>query len=241
MRLGLFFIFIDMKNILPIIALALVACNPQPQEAATTTEPAPEPLPSWNEGSTKEAIIQYVETVTNENNQNYIPPSDRIATFDNDGCLWTEQPLYSQLLYTLDRINYLAPTHPEWVNEEPFASVLSGDLNNALAGGEEALLELVMATHAESTTTEFSSSVTAWLDTAVHPLSKRPYTEMVYQPMLELLSYLRANGFKTFIVSGGGIDFMRPWTESIYGIPSEQVVGSSIASVSYTHLRAHET
>lgn len=218
-----------MKNILPIIALALVACNPQPQEAATTTEPAPEPLPSWNEGSTKEAIIQYVETVTNENNQNYIPPSDRIATFDNDGCLWTEQPLYSQLLYTLDRINYLAPTHPEWVNEEPFASVLSGDLNNALAGGEEALLELVMATHAESTTTEFSSSVTAWIDTAVHPLSKRPYTEMVYQPMLELLDYLRANGFKTFIVSGGGIDFMRPWTESIYGIPSEQVVGSSIA------------
>ncbi len=153
---------------------------------------------------------------------------ERIATFDNDGTLWAEQPMYFQLAFALDRVKALAPQHPEWAAKEPFASLLKGDLKAALAGGEHAMLEIVMATHAGLTTEEFEAVVKAWIATARHPVTKRPYTEMVYQPMLELLAYLRANGFKTFIVSGGGIEFMRPWTEKVYGIPPEQVVGSSI-------------
>jgi phosphoserine phosphatase len=157
-----------------------------------------------------------------------VPPGDRIATFDNDGTLWCESPMYVQAFFVFDRIKTLAPQHPEWQTQEPFASVLKGDLKSALAGGEAALMELVKATHAGMTTDEFTAIVTDWLATAKHPTTQKLFTEMVYQPMVELLDYLRSHGFKTFIVSGGGIEFMRPWTERVYGIPPEQVIGSSI-------------
>jgi phosphoglycolate phosphatase-like HAD superfamily hydrolase len=189
---------------------------------------APDPLPSWNDGQSKQAIIEFVEKVTSESSPDFVPPAERIATFDNDGTLWAEQPMYFQLAFALDRVAALAPEHPEWQGKEPFASLLNGDLKGALAGGEKAILEIVMATHANMTTEEFEQIVTAWIASAKHPKTGKLYTEMVYQPMLELLAYLRANGFKTFIVSGGGIEFMRPWTEKVYGIPPEQVVGSSI-------------
>ncbi len=187
-----------------------------------------DPLPSWNEGKAKQAIIQFVEKVTQEGSADFVPPAERIATFDNDGCLWSEQPMYFQLFFAIDRVRALAPQHPEWKQKEPFASLLKGDVKAALAGGEHAILEIVMATHAGMTTEEFEKTVKDWLATAKHPITKRHFTEMVYQPMLEVLSYLRARDFKTFIVSGGGIEFMRPWTEAVYGIPPEQVVGSSI-------------
>jgi phosphoglycolate phosphatase-like HAD superfamily hydrolase len=186
------------------------------------------PLPSWNDTATKTAIISFVEKVTKENTPGYVPPAERIAAFDNDGCLWAEQPMYFQAFFVFDRIKALAPQHPEWNDKEPFASVLKGDLKSALAGGEHALLEIVMAAHAGMTTEEFEKIVKNWLDTAKHPTTKRPFTEMVYQPMREVLAYLRTNGFKTFIVSGGGVEFMRPWAEKVYGIPPEQVIGSSI-------------
>ena len=188
---------------------------------------AADPLPSWNDTAPKTAIVSFVEKVTKEGSTDHVPPAERIAVFDNDGTLWSEQPMYFQAFFVFDRIKALAPQHPEWKDKEPFASVLKGDMKTALAGGEHALLEMVMATHAGMTTEEFEKSVTDWLATAKHPKTGKPFTEMVYQPMLELLAYLRANGFKTFIVSGGGIEFMRPWTEKIYGIPPEQVVGSS--------------
>lgn len=188
---------------------------------------AAEPLPSWNDTAPKKAIVSFVEKVTKEGSTDFVPPAERIAVFDNDGTLWAEQPMYFQAFFIFDRIKALAPQHPEWKDKEPFASVLKGDTKAALAGGEHALLEMVMATHAGMTTEEFEKSVTDWLATAKHPKYGKPFTAMVYQPMLELLSYLRANGFKTFIVSGGGIEFMRPWTEKVYGIPPEQVVGSS--------------
>jgi len=185
-------------------------------------------LPSWNEGPAKKAIVEFVGKVTQKGSPDYVPPAERIATFDNDGTLWAEQPTYFQFLFPLDRVKALAPQHPEWRDKEPFASLLKGDLKGALEGGERAMLEIVMTTHAGMTTEEFEKIVKDWLATAKHPKLKRPYTEIVYQPMVELLAYLRAKGFKTFIVSGGGIEFMRPWTEKVYGIPPEQVVGSSI-------------
>ena len=189
---------------------------------------ANDPLPSWNDRQAKQNITVFVNTVTTENSPDFVPPTERIAVFDNDGTLWPEQPMYFQLAFALDRVKTLAPEHPEWKTTQPFKAALEGDLKTLFAGGEHALLELVMATHAGNTTEEFSHIVKDWLATAKHPKSKRPYTEMVYQPMLELLAYLRANGFKTYIVSGGGIEFMRPWTEQVYGIPPEQVIGSSI-------------
>jgi hypothetical protein len=192
-----------------------------------TTETS-DSLPSWNDGKAKQSIIEFVATVTKEGSPDFVPPPERIAVFDNDGTLWAEQPMYVQLLFALDRVKTLAPQHPEWKDKEPFASLLKGDVKGALAGGEHAILEIVMATHAGMTTTEFEKIVNDWITIAKHPTTHRPYTEMVYQPMLELLDYLRANGFKTFIVSGGGIEFMRPWTEKVYGIPPEQVIGSSI-------------
>lgn len=194
----------------------------------TSIARAADPLPSWNDGKAKQSITAFVEKVTKEGSSDFVPVAERIATFDNDGCLWAEQPMYFQAFFIFDRIAALAPQHPEWKTKEPFASVLKGDVKSALAGGERALLEMAMATHAGMTTEEFEKIVTDWISTVKHPTTKRPYTEMVYQPMLELLAYLRANGFKTFIVSGGGIEFMRPWTEKVYGIPPEQVVGSSI-------------
>ncbi|HBO45094.1 MAG TPA: haloacid dehalogenase [Planctomycetaceae bacterium] len=196
--------------------------------AVATLATATDPLPSWNDTAPKKAIIAFVEKVTKEGSPDFIPAPERIATFDNDGTLWAEQPVYSQLLFAVDRVKALAPRHPEWENKEPFASLFKGDLQRALAGGEKSIAEIVMVTHAGMTTTEFEQIVKDWIATARHPVTKRPYTEMVYQPMLELLDYLRANGFKTFIVSGGGIEFMRPWTEKVYGIPPDQVIGSSI-------------
>jgi phosphoserine phosphatase len=186
------------------------------------------PLPSWNDGAARRAIVSFVERVTKDGGPDYVPPAERIAVFDNDGTLWSEQPMYVQLAFAIDRVKALAPSHPGWRTKEPFASVLKGDLKAALAGGEHALLELVMATHAGITSEEFERIVQDWMATARHPKTGRLYTEMVYQPMLELLAYLRANGFKTFIVSGGGVEFMRPWAERVYGIPPEQVIGSSI-------------
>jgi hypothetical protein len=186
-----------------------------------------DPLPSWNDGATKKSITDFVAKVTTLGSPDFVPVPERVATFDNDGTLWCEQPMYTQLFFALDRVKALAPQHPEWKDKEPFASLLKGDVKAALAGGERAMLEIVAATHSGMTTEEFDKTVKAWIATAKHPVTKRPYTEMVYQPMLELLAYLRANGFKTFIVSGGGIEFMRPWTEKVYGIPPEQVVGSS--------------
>ena len=194
---------------------------------ATPVTPT-DPLPSWNDGAARQSIVAFVAKVTREGTTGYVPPAERIAVFDNDGCLWSEQPVYVQLAFALDRVEALAPQHPEWQTQEPFASLLKGDVAGALAGGEQAIAEIVMATHAGTTTEEFATIVQDWLATARHPVTGRPYTGMVYQPMLEVLRYLRANDFKTFIVSGGGIEFMRPWTEQVYGIPPEQVVGSSI-------------
>ncbi len=188
---------------------------------------AAEPLPSWNDTAPRKAIVSFVERVTKEGSSDFVPAAERIATFDNDGTLWGEQPMYFQLLFALDRVKALAPQHPEWKDKEPFASLLKGDVKSALAGGEPAIAQIVMATHAGMTTEEFDRIVREWIDTARHPVTKKPFTGMIYQPMVELLAYLRANGFKTFIVSGGGIEFMRPWTEKVYGIPPEQVIGSS--------------
>jgi hypothetical protein len=187
-----------------------------------------DPLPSWNDGKTKESILAFVKKVTTPGSPDFVPPAERIATFDNDGTLWCEKPMYFQLSFALDRVKALAPQHPEWKTKEPFASLLKGDVKAALAGGQKAALEIVMATHAGMTTSDFEKIVKDWIATARHPQTQRLYPEMVYQPMLELLAYLRAHGFKTFIVSGGGIEFMRPWADPVYGIPPEQIVGSSI-------------
>ena len=189
---------------------------------------AQEVLPSWNDGSAKKSIITFVEQVTDPDNDLYVKPEERIAVFDNDGTLWAEQPIYFQFAFVSDRIKELAPSHPQWKTEQPFKAVLEDDKEALAESGYQGLMKLIMATHAGMTQAEFQAAVKHWLATAEHPRFKRPYTQLVYQPMLELLSYLRKNGFKTYIVSGGGIEFMRPWTEKIYGIPPEQVVGSSI-------------
>ncbi len=201
------------------------------QPAPPEDTAAADPLPSWNEGASRSAILDFVTTVTDKEGPEFVPQPERIAVFDNDGTLWAEQPAYFQLLFAIDRVKAIAPDHPEWVATQPFRAVLENDMAALAASGEHGLLELVMATHAGMTTDEFEKVVTGWLAEARHPKTGRPYTEMVYQPMLELLDYLRTNGFKTYIVSGGGIEFMRPWTEGVYGIPPEQVVGSSIKTV----------
>jgi phosphoserine phosphatase len=189
---------------------------------------ADDPLPSWNDGPTKQSIFSFVEKVTTEDSPSFVPVPERIATFDNDGTLWCEQPVPVQVYFALDRVKALAPQHPEWKTKEPFASLLKGDLRATLAAGDEALLEIVMATHAGMSTVEFGRIVEDWIATAKHPQTGRLFTEMTYQPMLEVLAYLRANGFKNFIVSGGGIEFLRQWGERVYGVPPEQVIGSSI-------------
>lgn len=187
-----------------------------------------DPLPSWNDGPAKKSIIAFVEKVTKEGSPDFVPPPERTATFDNDGTLWCEKPMPVQLFFVIDRVKSLAPQHPEWKDKEPFASILKGDPKGLMAGGERGLVEALMSTHAGNTTDEFEKIVKDWIATAKHPKTGKLYTEMVYKPMLEVLAYLRANGFKTYIVSGGGIEFMRPWTERVYGIPPEQVVGSSV-------------
>jgi phosphoserine phosphatase len=186
------------------------------------------PLPSWNEGPSKNAIVEFVARVTWQGGPDFVQPAERIAVFDNDGTLWSEQPGPVQLAFALDRVKTLAPQHPEWKDTQPFKAALEGDMKALAEAGEHGILEMFMATHAGMTADEFAKIVTDWLATARHPRFNRPYTELVYQPMLEVLAYLRANGFKTFIVSGGGIEFMRPWAERVYGIPPEQVIGSSV-------------
>jgi phosphoglycolate phosphatase-like HAD superfamily hydrolase len=186
-----------------------------------------DPLASWRAGAAKMSITGFVARVTTQGGADFVPAAERIAVFDNDGTLWSEQPVYFQLAFALDRIAAMAPQHPEWANRQPFKAVLDRDMTALASTGEKGLMEIIAATHAGMTTEEFSRTVIGWMRTARHPRFHRPYTDLVYQPMLELLAYLRANGFKTFIVSGGGADFMRPWAEKIYGIPPEQVVGSS--------------
>jgi phosphoglycolate phosphatase-like HAD superfamily hydrolase len=200
----------------------------RPLVLIATASRAAEPLPSWNDTAPKQAIVAFVEKATREGSQGFVAPDERIAVFDNDGTLWAEQPIYFQLAFALDRVKALAPQHPEWKDKEPFASLLKGDAKTALAGGEPAIFEIIMATHAGTTTEEFEKIVTDWITTARHPKTGMLYTEMAYRPMLEVLAYLRENGFKTFIVSGGGVEFMRPWAERVYGIPPDQIVGSSI-------------
>jgi len=185
-------------------------------------------LASWNDGPARKAIVDFVARVTKAGGAEFVPPAERIAVFDNDGTLWAEQPMYVQLAFAVDRVKALAPHHPEWKEEEPFRSILAGDLKAALAGGHHAILELARATHAGMTAAEFDRIAREWIATAKHPKTGRLYTEMVYQPMVELLAYLRANGFRTYIVSGGGVEFVRPWAERVYGIPPEQVIGSRI-------------
>jgi phosphoserine phosphatase len=186
------------------------------------------PLSSWNDTAPRKAIVAFVERVTTPGAPDFVPEPERIAVFDNDGTLWAEQPVYFQALFIIDRVRTLAPQHPEWSTEEPFASALKGDMRGLAASGEAGLVKLMAATHAGMTSEQFSAIVADWIGKARHPTTGKLYTEMTYRPMRELLDYLRANGFKTFIVSGGGIEFMRPWAERVYGIPPEQVVGSSI-------------
>lgn len=187
-------------------------------------------LPSWNEGPSKQAVLSFIEKTTTPGSADFIPVPERIAVFDNDGTLWSEQPIYVQIAFTFDRVKALAPQHPEWKTKQPFKAVLEDDLKGVLATGQKGLFELIAATHAGVDTDTFRTTVEQWLKTARHPRTGRPYTEMIYQPMLELLAHLEARGYKTYIVSGGGIEFMRPWTEMVYGIPPERVIGSSIKS-----------
>jgi phosphoserine phosphatase len=186
-----------------------------------------DPLPSWNDGSSKRSITDFVAKVTRPGSADYVPVSERIATFDNDGTLWAEQPMYFQFLFAVDRVKGISQQHPEWRNQEPFKSLLAGDTKMALSGGENSLLQIVAAAHSNITTDEFDAAARAWLATARHPKTNRSYYEMVYQPMVELLVYLRSEGFKTYIVSGGGVDFMRSFAERTYGIPPELVIGST--------------
>ncbi|HJR77303.1 MAG TPA: HAD family hydrolase [Nitrospiraceae bacterium] len=187
---------------------------------------AEDPLPSWNDGAVKTSIVTFVEKVTKEGGPEFVPPAERIATFDNDGTLWAEQPIYFQVQFAFDRVKALAPKHPEWKDKQPFKALLAGDMKTFTAGGAKALAQVLAVSHSGMTTDEFKATIDDWLATAKHSRFKRAYTEVIYQPMMELLAYLRANGFKTFIVSGGGVEFMRAWAEKIYGIPPEQVVGS---------------
>jgi phosphoserine phosphatase len=211
-----------MPHVFRWIALAVILIVP----AATAAET--DPLPSWNDGPTKQAIVTFVKKVTDPEGADYIPPEDRIATFDNDGNLWAEKPVYFQLLFAIDRVKALAPQHPEWKDKQPFKAVLEGDMETLVKSGHQGVAELVMATHAGMSTEEFQEIVSDWFATAEHPRFKRKYTDLVYQAMLELLAYLRDNGFTTYIVSGGGIEFVRNFSEDKYGIPPAQVVGSSI-------------
>ncbi len=213
-----------------IVTFFIFSCSPkQESQAEVTTEKKTEdPLPSWNNGATKQAIINYVEEVTNPQSKDFITIPDRIATFDNDGTLWSEQPGYFEFFFALDRVKAMAADHPEWKNQQPFKAVLENNMGELMKQGEKGIVQIMMVTHAGMTTDEFDKIVNDWITTAQHPVKKKLYTELVYQPMLELLNYLRANDFKVYIVSGGGIEFMRPWSERVYGVSRDQVIGSSI-------------
>lgn len=217
--------------VLMLFALLLFSCNvekPNLNKDNAEAQTVEDPLPSWYEGKTKTAILSYVEEVIDTNSAHFIPVNDRIATFDNDGNLWSEQPAYFQLFFAMDRVKSMAADHPEWKNKQPFKAVLENDMDALAKQGEHGLLTLVMETHAGNTTEEFKNDVIQWIRTAEHPTKEVTYDKLVYQPMLELLQYLRANHFKTFIVSGGGVDFMRAFVTEIYGIPEEQIIGSRI-------------
>jgi len=228
---------IELPRPLPVLAGVIAALllvtapgcgTPTPSPTPTADQATADPLPSWNAGATRDAIIDFVDRVTSEGSADFVPLAERVATFDNDGTLWAEQPMYFQVIFAMDRVHELAPDHPEWQSTEPFRSVLENDLEAVLAQGGSAISQILSATHGGMTPTRFQDDARAWLDTARHPTTGMAYTSMVYQPMLELLAYLRANGFKTFIVSGGGLEFMRVFTEPAYGIPPDQVVGTSI-------------
>ncbi len=220
-------------TLLGLAFLLIVSCkNESPVQEYNTKEKTEvaivDPLPSWNDVASKQNIIAYVADITNSNSENFIPIKDRITTFDNDGNLWSEQPAYFQLFFAIDRVKAMAIDHPEWKEEQPFKAVLEDDMEALKKEGEHGLIQLVMATHAGNTTEEFDADVKDWIKTAKHPTKKVTYDRLVYQPMLELLQYLRANNFKTYVVSGGGVDFMRAFVTEIYGIPEEQIIGSSI-------------
>jgi hypothetical protein len=207
------------------ILASLMACDPVKEN--TSVESA-NPLPSWNEGPARQTILEFVTTAVDSTQETFIPVNKRIAVFDNDGTLWSEQPMYFQMMFALDRVNALAPEHPEWKEQKAFRAAIQHDMNSLIASGPEGLAAIMMATHTGMTSREFNNIVSGWIDTAQHPQKEMLYREMVFQPMLELMNYLRANGFQTWIISGGGTEFMRPWTEEVYGIPPQQVVGSSI-------------
>lgn len=218
--------------ILVALGANLICCTPSPQQENKSSlddsnSDNIDPLPSWNEGNTRQAIIDFVIKTTTKGSADFIPDGDRIATFDNDGTLWAEQPMYFQLFFAIDRIKAMAPEHPEWKDKQPFKALLEGDVKTALSGGEHAIIEIVMTTHSGMTVEEFNKTVKDWMANAIHPQTGKHFNEMIYQPMVELLDYLRSNGYKLFIVSGGGIDFMRAWVEESYGIPPYQVLGSS--------------
>ena len=218
------------------LQLAALGCSQAPEPGSAKPSDAPsvlaaapaDPLPSWNDTAPKKVIVAFVARVTKQGSPDFVPAPERIATFDNDGTLWAEQPMYFQGLFLIDRVKALAPRHPEWKTRQPFAELLKGDMKGVAAAGEKGLMALFAATHTGMTTDEFAKTAGDWIATAKHPKTGKLYTQMVYQPMLELLAYLRANGFKTFIVSGGGVEFVRVWTERVYGIPPEQVIGSSL-------------
>ncbi len=211
-------------KLLRTLTLAAIALFSYQTIAASTADP----LPSWNDTATKKNIIQYVEQATNPDSKQFIPVTERIATFDNDGTLWGEKPVYFQLYYAIDQIKANADKHPEWKTKEPFASVLKGDMEGVKKSGVKGILELVNATHSGMNTEEFEASVKSWIKTARHPITQRPFNKMIYQPMVELLHYLQDNNFKTYIVSAGGVDFMRAWAPEAYRIPKEQIFGSSM-------------
>ncbi|WP_133554206.1 HAD family hydrolase [Algoriphagus boseongensis] len=208
--------------------LILLACEPPSKEPVTSTPEEKPSLPSWQEGSSKSSILDFVAKTTDPQNPDFIPEAERIAVFDNDGTLWGEQPFYYQLAYAIDYVKKEGPNHPEWGKSPVLKSAMEGDLKGILSKGEHGIIEVVMASHSGMTEDQFKSNVKEWLNSSKHPETGRPYNQMIYQPMLELLEYLRANGYKTFIVSGGGIDFLRVWAEEAYGIPPYQVMGSSI-------------
>jgi len=212
------------------VVTTFIACNSNTESAKKTSDnqEITDPLPSWNNVESKQNIIAYVEDVTNENSLNFIPVSGRISTFDNDGNLWAEQPAYFQLFFAIDRVKAMAADHPEWETQQPFKAVLENNMAELAKQGEHGLLQLVMATHTGNTIEEFDADVKEWIKTAEHPTKNVTYDQLVYQPMLELLQYLRANDFKTYVVSGGGVDFMRAFVTEIYGIPEEQIIGSRI-------------
>lgn len=216
-----------------ILLVSLSACKKEMTKendvnAATDTIAVEAPLASWNDGQNKQTIIDYVKDVTTEGSTNFIPVADRIATFDNDGTLWSEQPVYFQLFFVMDRIKTLSKDHPEWKNKQPYKAVLENNMPELMKQGKKGLIELLMTTHAGMSSDQFEATVKDWMATAKHPTKNKPYNQLVFQPMLELINYLKANQFKVFIVSGGGIEFMRPWAEETYGIPKEQIIGSSL-------------